>query len=221
MPNPDWRDRFWQTSRGRIVARLRRGPAAVDELAALLGLTENGVRSHLATLERDGWIRQEGVRRPAGPGKPALLFTLAPGTEALLSSAYRPLLLALLTVLAEHEPEARLDGLMREAGARLARELPGEGLREGGPAAHAARLLTLLGGVIDIEPGEKGQATLKGSGCPVGDAVAVTPATCQAVSALLEGALGVPVRDHCDRTGRPSCRFELGTKPAGRRRPSP
>ncbi|HET9274993.1 MAG TPA: hypothetical protein VFN96_02860, partial [Gemmatimonadales bacterium] len=141
MPNPDWRERFWQTSRGRIVARLRRGPAAVDELAALLELTENGVRSHLATLERDGWIRQEGVRRPAGPGKPALLFTLVPGAEALLSSAYRPLLLALLTVLAEHEPEARLDGLMREAGARLARELPGLGAREGGPAAHAARLL--------------------------------------------------------------------------------
>ena len=54
-----------------------------------------------------------------------------------------------------------------------------------------------------------------------GGAVAVTPATCHAVSALLEGALGVPVRDHCDRTGRPSCRFELGVKPAGCRRPSP
>ena len=212
----DWKDKFWASRRGRIVARLRRGPAAIDELAGLLGITPNGVRSHLATLEREGWIRPEGERRPAGPGKPAVLYGLAPETESLLSNAYRPLLLALLAVLAEPERSARLDGLMRDAGDRLAQSLRTAVPSAGTTAERAVHLLTLLGGAAEAET-RKGRVTIRGGGCPVGEAVAVTPAVCQAVAALLEGALGVPVRDSCDRAGRPSCRFELAAS-RGRRR---
>jgi predicted ArsR family transcriptional regulator len=213
----DWKDKFWASSRGRIVARLRRGPAAIDELAELLGMTPNGIRSHLATLERDGWIRPEGERRPGGPGKPAVLYGLSPETESLLSSAYRPLLLAILAVLVEHERPARLDTLMREAGDRLGGELRSAGLGGGTMAEQAVRLVALLGGVADAET-RRGRVTIRGAGCPVGDAVAVTPAACQAVAALLAGALGVPVRDSCDRAGRPSCRFELAAVPKPKRR---
>jgi predicted ArsR family transcriptional regulator len=213
----DWKDKFWASSRGRIVARLRRGPAAIDELAVLLGITPNGVRSHLATLEREGWIHPEGERRPAGPGKPAVLYALAPETESLLSNAYRPLLLALLAVLAGHERPARLDGLMRQAGDRLAQSLRTAVPAAGTTAERAVHLLTLLGGAAEAET-RKGRVTIRGGGCPVGEAVAVTPAVCQAVAALLAGALGVPVRDSCDRAGRPSCRFELAHAPRARRR---
>ncbi|MGH7559405.1 MAG: helix-turn-helix transcriptional regulator [Gemmatimonadales bacterium] len=222
MPVSPWTERFWRSSRGRIVARLRRGPAAVDELAGLLGLTENGVRAHLATLERDGWIRAEGVRRPKGPGKPALLYVLAPETESLLSSAYRPVLIALLAVLAERERRPRLDALLREAGARLGRDLAAEGGTAGGAAGRAVRLLTLLGGSVEADSG-RDRTTIRAAGCPVGEAVSVSPSVCHAVSALLEGALGLPVRDVCDRSGRPSCRFEIdhGRKaPVPRRRAS-
>jgi predicted ArsR family transcriptional regulator len=212
----DWKDKFWASSRGRIVARLRRGPAAIDELAALLGITPNGVRSHLATLEREGWIRPEGERRPAGPGKPAVLYGLAPETESLLSNAYRPLLLAILAVLAKHERSARLDGLMREAGDRLGRTLRTAGTTTGTAAERGVHLLSLLGGTAEAET-RKGRVTIRGGGCPVGEAVAVTPAVCHAVAALLEGALGVSVRDSCDRAGRPRCRFELAVAPRARR----
>lgn len=217
MVATDWKDKFWASTRGRIVARLRRGPAAIDELAALLGITPNGVRSHLATLEREGWIRPEGERRPAGPGKPAVLYGLAPETEALLSNAYRPLLLAILAVLAEHERSARLDSLLREAGDRLAQTLRTAGPATGTTAERAVRVLALLGGTAEAET-RRGRVTIRGGGCPVGEAVAVTPAVCQAVAAVLAGALGVPVRDACDRAGRPSCRFELAPAPRGRRR---
>lgn len=217
MVATDWKDKFWASSRGRIVARLRRGPAAIDELAVLLGITPNGVRSHLATLEREGWIRAAGERRPAGPGKPAVLYALAPDTESLLSNAYRPLLLAVLAVLAEHERSARLDGLMREAGDRLARTLRPVVPAAGTTAERAVHLLTVLGGAAEAET-RKGRVTIRGGGCPVGEAVTVTPAVCHAVAALLEGALGVPVRDACDRAGRPSCRFELAPAPRVRRR---
>jgi predicted ArsR family transcriptional regulator len=58
--------RFFETTRGQIVGLLRRGRRTVEELARALGLTDNAVRNHLATLERDGLVRQDGVRR--GPG---------------------------------------------------------------------------------------------------------------------------------------------------------
>ena len=54
---------------------MRRAGFTVDELARELDLTNNGVRAHLATLERDGIVRQSGVvRRESGGGKPAYLL---------------------------------------------------------------------------------------------------------------------------------------------------
>src|SRR6478752_5476121 len=50
------RMRWWETNiggamRGRIIRLLRRGDKTVDELAEELGVTDNGVRSHLTVLE--------------------------------------------------------------------------------------------------------------------------------------------------------------------------
>ncbi len=50
--------KFLESTRGRIVALLRRSGRTVEELARALGLTDNGARAHLATLERDGIVRQ-------------------------------------------------------------------------------------------------------------------------------------------------------------------
>ena len=51
-----WEQRFLSSTRGRLVTLLRRSARTVDELAHELGLTDNAVRAHLATLERDGLV---------------------------------------------------------------------------------------------------------------------------------------------------------------------
>jgi len=62
--------------RGQIVTLLGRSGRTVEELARVLGFTDNGVRAHLAVLERDGLVRQRGsVRRGSGRGKPAYVYT--------------------------------------------------------------------------------------------------------------------------------------------------
>jgi predicted ArsR family transcriptional regulator len=48
-----WDERFFGTTRCRIVSELRRGQRTVDEVACAVGLTDNAVRPHLAALERD------------------------------------------------------------------------------------------------------------------------------------------------------------------------
>lgn len=206
MAPTDWSRRFLRSTRGRIVTRLRRGGATVDELAAAVGLSANGVRVHLATLERDGWIRADGVRRAEGPGKPATLYRLDPEAEPLLSRAYQPLLLALVSALAAAERPARVSALLRAAGARLAEEFGGR--ESGRPAERAVRVLEALGGAAEVEEGRK-RFVLRGLACPVGQAVAIEPRVCHAVTALLSGVLDAKVEEQCERTGPARCRFEV------------
>lgn len=82
MSLPQSNQRFFASTRGRIVLLLRRSSRTAGELAQALALTDNAVRSHLATLERDGLVRQGGERR--GGAKPAIVYELArmPGNSS-------------------------------------------------------------------------------------------------------------------------------------------
>ena len=93
--------RFLESNRGQIVSLLRRSGRTVEELARALDLTDNGIRAHLAVLERDGVVRQWGsVRRDSGGGKPAYVYELTPEAEDLIPKGYEPVLRRLLDVLA-------------------------------------------------------------------------------------------------------------------------
>ena len=94
-------ERIQETTRGRVLALLRQGEMTADELAGALGLTDNAVRAHLATLERDGFVRAQGERRDGRVGKPATLYQISPEAEPLFSKAYLPLLTTLLAALGE------------------------------------------------------------------------------------------------------------------------
>ena len=89
-----WDQRFFESTRGRVVSHLRRRRHTVEELAQELELTDNAIRAHLATLERDGIVRQQGVRR--GAGKPSYDYDLTPDAEALFPKAYEPVLRELI-----------------------------------------------------------------------------------------------------------------------------
>jgi predicted ArsR family transcriptional regulator len=116
--------RFMDGTRGRIVALLRRGARTVEELAQSVALTDNAVRSQLTSLERDGLVRQEGVRRGGGAGKPAALYELHPDADTLFSAAYPPVLTALLDALVDELPREQADELLRNVGRRLASGQP-------------------------------------------------------------------------------------------------
>ncbi|MBO0700718.1 MAG: ArsR family transcriptional regulator, partial [Zavarzinella sp.] len=88
MRPPD--DRFWTSSRGQVLALLRRGVQTVGELAAALELTGNAVRAHLTGLERDGLVRPMGTRR--GPRKPTVTYAVTPEAEQLFPKEYGPIL---------------------------------------------------------------------------------------------------------------------------------
>ena len=202
-------ERFFDSTRGRIVSLLREGSRTVNELASKLELTDNAVRAHLLSLERDGLIRQSGVQR--GPRKPHFAYELTAEAERLFPKAYDALLNQLITTLKGRLPPAALEDVLREVGRSLAaRHALGHAPSEPeGRVQNALEVLKAIGGSPSVES-EGGRLVIRSGGCPLSAAVVEHPEVCELAEALVAEIVGVPVRERCDRGESPKCCFEVG-----------
>jgi predicted ArsR family transcriptional regulator len=199
-------ERFFATTRGQVVALLRQGERTVEELARTLGLTDNAVRAHLTTLERDGLVRQASLRR--GTSRPAYAYALTPAAERLFPKAYGPLLRLLLDVLAERLPPSVLDESLRNVGHRVAATHmgPNGDLRQ--RVDRAVAVLGELGGLATVEEMESG-LLIRGASCPLAAALPGHPEVCHLAETLLSDVIGVPVTECCERGDQPRCCFAV------------
>jgi predicted ArsR family transcriptional regulator len=201
-----WSTRFFATTRGQIVMLLRRAGRTVDELAQALDLTDNGVRSHLATLERDGLVRQQGTRR--GVGKPAYTYELTPEADRFFPKAYDEILVQLLDVLANRLSPDLLGQIIDDVSGSLAagRLAPPGDLRS--RVEWGAGVLRDMGGLPEVEECE-GAFLIRGYSCPIGAVVSKHPEACRLAELLLSRVIGAPVRERCERGTSPRCCFEV------------
>ena len=211
----NWDERFFESTRGQIVTLLRRSGRTVDDLATALGLTNNGVRAHLATLERDGFVRQHGsVRAASGGGKPAYVYELTQEAENLFPKAYEPVLRRLLDVIAERIGPEEAGVLLGTTGSRMAegRNEPAGNVQERLEAAVEA--LNELGGLAELEV-SNGGFVIRGYSCPLAAVTPDHPEACRIAEALIAELSGATVRERCDRGVRPRCCFEVATSESG------
>jgi predicted ArsR family transcriptional regulator len=203
-------ERILETTRGKVLDLLRRQAMTTDELAQALGLTDNAIRAHLATLERDGFVQPVGERREGRAGKPAIIYEIVPEAEPLFSRAYLPLLTTLLGALGERLSHQELEELLTEVGSRIAagaRHPSGDLLQR---VQAGSALLNQLGGLSSVEEVEPDKRyVIQSRSCPVGAAVKERPEVCEAVVSLLMKLTGAEVRSCCQRSGRPACCFEV------------
>ncbi len=199
-------ERFFGSTRGRVVTLLRRERRTVDELAGELELTDNAIRTHLVALERDGLVTQGESRR--GGGKPAFTYQLTPEAERLFPKPYGVLLQQLLDVMGERLPHDVIADALREVGHRLAAgsNIGTEALPRRLEVALA--ILGDLGGLAEAEASED-RVLIKGYSCPLAAAVEGNPDACLLAETLLSDLLGVPVRQVCDQGPPPRCQFEV------------
>jgi predicted ArsR family transcriptional regulator len=206
-----WDQRFFQSTRGQIVTMLRRSKCTVEDLARALDLTDNGVRAHLAVLERDGIVVQRGsLRRTSGGGKPAYVYELTQEGEDLFPKAYEPTLGRLLDVLSERLGLEESEALLRSVGRRLAEE---HSTRADGAHARletAVEVLNELGGLAELEERD-GALVIRGYSCPLAGVTPDHPEVCRMAEALVAEVAGVSVQEHCERGERPRCCFEVAS----------
>lgn len=206
-------DRFFQTTRGKIVSELRRrGPASAADLAAQFGLSPNAVRQQLTILERDGLVAETSVRR--GPTKPTYEFSLTSEADRLFPQAYDKMLSAVLREVRDQfgtPGVAKIfDGLSKRAAERARLEVTAAN-----PEQKVAQLTEMLqkNGVVAEYSLIDGGFVLHERNCPYFDAAKEHPEVCQVIHHVIDETIG---GDHAQTeslaSGGKECRFELYPK---------
>jgi predicted ArsR family transcriptional regulator len=179
----------------------------VNELARELELSDNAVRAHLLSLERDGLIKQSGIQR--GTRKPHLAYSLTEEAEHLFPKAYDTLLNQLIAVLKGRLTPLELEEVLREVGRSLARtEAANQNNDMDSRIGGALAALEAIGGSARVEK-ENNKLVICSESCPLATAVTEHPEVCRLAETLLSEIIGVEVREQCDREGPPRCRFAV------------
>lgn len=204
-------DRFFSSTRGRVVLLLRESPKTVNDLAAALGITDNAVRAHLLSLERDQLIRSSGTI--PGARKPHAIYELTENARQHFPRPYGAILKRLLSVLKGRLPGRSVIADMRETGRQMAADIAI------GPDADrlesCVATLQELGGSARIVV-EDGQTSIKSDSCPFGEIVTDHPEVCRLAESMIEEIVGETVRETCDRNGAPKCCFLIGANAAAK-----
>ncbi len=203
-----WRQRLLKSTRGQILALLRTENRTVNDLAAILNLTDNAVRAHLISLERDGLVQQHGTR--PGTRKPHAAYGLSAEAEHIFPKEYGPLLNHFVTVVSNRLTPRAVRATMREAGRAVAEDhldqVRGRSRHE--RIETALRVLSDLGGLATLSEID-GKQFIRGNGCPLAAVTASHPEACLIVESLLSKIIGVPAKKCCEYNGAPRCCFAL------------
>lgn len=203
--------RFFSTTRGRIVAELRRRRrASALELAETFALSTNAVRRHLSSLQEQGLVTEIAVRR--GRTKPTFEFTLTDEADDLFPQRYDRLLNAVLrevrSLYGDNGIRSVFAGIVTHSlekyGPRLA-EVSGEAR-----VTELAAILREQGVDASIGRAENNVIILHEHNCPYAKSVTENPEICSIVHRLLdEGEPDVIRQTASLATGDGSCRFEI------------
>jgi len=205
-----WNKRLLASTRGRILALLRGENRTVNELAAALDLTDNAVRAHLLSLERDGLVQQHGIK--PGKRKPHAAYGLSIEAEHIFPKAYGPLLAHFVTVISNRLNRRALRATMREVGRAVAADHLERWKGRGERIKAALDLLDDLGGSAKFEESEGKQFIHGRNGCPLAAVTASHPEACLIVESLLSKVIGVPAKKCCEYGETLRCCFELARK---------
>jgi predicted ArsR family transcriptional regulator len=203
-----WRARLLESTRGQILQLLRAKERTVNELADALRLTDNAVRAHLTSLERDALVCQSGIQH--GFRKPHTTYALTADAEQIFPKAYGTFLDILLTVFSRKLSNRELRAGMREAGRKIAaahrRGVEDKSRKQRIETALA--VLKDLGGAATLHE-NGGKHFILGNGCPLAAATSRHPEACLIAEALLTEIIGASVKERCVQGPTPSCCFEI------------
>lgn len=206
----DMHDRFFDSTRGKIVEALRiRRSASAHDLAHDFGLSPNAIRQQLVILERDGLVAGRSVRR--GKTKPTLEYSLTGLADRYFPQAYDRILNAVLREIRAAEGDAGVARIFAKIGARAAKRV-GDRV-EGQPLdvriAEIANSVKANGVSADVER-RADRLVLHEHNCPYANVVSENPEACSVIHAMLGAVVSTEVKQtESLATGGSECRFEV------------
>ncbi len=209
-------DRFFDSTRGKIVDALRnRRAASAFELAAEFGLSANAIRQQLVILERDGLVTGKSVRR--GKTKPTHEYELTAEANRYFPQAYDRMLNAVLREIRASAGDDAVTQIFANIGKRasekMAAQVAGKDVSERVDAIAAS--IRATGVTVDVE--RQGDVlVLREHNCPYASVVAENPECCTAIHTVLDTVIESSVKQtESLATGGNACRFEVAA-PASR-----
>jgi predicted ArsR family transcriptional regulator len=203
-------DRFFDSTRGKIVDALRnRRAASAFELAAEFGLSANAIRQQLVILERDGLVVGKSVRR--GKTKPTHEYELTAQANRYFPQAYDRMLNAVLrevrTISGDAAVAQIFENIGKRASERMMPTVSGKSVTE--KVAAIAESIRSTGVSVDVE--ERGDTiVLSEHSCPYAAVVAEHPECCTAIHTMLDGVIASDIKQtESLATGGNTCRFEV------------
>lgn len=190
---------------------LRESGKTVNDLAAALNITDNAVRAHLLSLERDQLVRSSGTI--AGKRKPHAVYELTDNAREHFPRPYGSILKRFLAVLKGRIPRRAIRDDLRATGRQMAADIAIDPDKD--KLESCVATLQELGGAARLVT-ENGQTSIRSESCPFGEIVPEHPEICGLAESMLEEIAGEPVREACDRRSSPKCRFLIGADAAAK-----
>lgn len=197
-----------------VLARLRRKPLTVEEIARALRLTSNAVRNQLHKLEDARLVERVGTR--PGASKPSIVYAITLEGQLQFSTLYLPVLTEFLEVAEGQCAGKQLVSFMTDTGRSLAKRYPKPSGNLEARAAAAARLMHSFGGLMEMHTGG-GELTLRSASCPLGALTSRNRAACHVLEGFLSEHLATRVKTCCDDEGDPQCCFDITPERMSRR----
>ncbi len=208
-------ERFFQSTRGKIVAALRmRHSASAIDLAGEFQLSPNAIRQQLMVLERDGMVETRPVRR--GKTKPTLEYTLTARAEEFFPQQYDRMLNAVLREVrlqgGDEAVERIFAGMAERTRTKMHDRLEPHATAEG-KVVELTSLLKERGVEAEYQQTADGTFVIREHNCPYAKTVAEHPEVCTVIHTAMSEALpGTTRQVESLATGGKECRFEVTTR---------
>lgn len=187
----------------------------IDELSAQLEITRNGVRQHVAALEKDGYI-SPGKTRPSG-GRPEQLYVLTDKGKEFFPRHYSWLAQLLIESIKQNSGAEGLRERLGTMGTEVARQMLSQqhtGLENQEQKLNKlSELMEQLGYNAKNATVGNGSPVIEANNCVFHNLALENPEICAFDLALVSTFMGSNVEhEGCMAKGDNSCRFKFTHK---------